>query len=461
MEFVIYYIMSPQQIWETALAELELEVSRANFNTWLRNTRVLEKRDEIMIVGVPDTFTKEWLENKYYERIITVLRGISRDVKKIHYEIKTDLFKPLPQIRERKLYTPPLQAPSPLPMELTRLNKGGLNPGYTLQNFVVGSFNELAHAATLAICKQPGKKFNPLFIYGGIGLGKTHLIQAAGNFFLESQNDFKVKYISADKFSSEYIQAVKTSTLEEFKESYAKYDTLLVDDVQFLAGKEKSQEIFFHTFNHLYQRNRQIILSSDRPARSIPMLQTRLRSRFEGGMIVDIIEPDIESRTAILYRKIEEKRTSLPQEIVECIARHVETNIRELEGVLNTVINYTELNGSISRETLATLINRLHIVTKKSTSLDRIIEVVTHFYNIDVDQLLANSRRQETAFPRQVVMFLLRKELNYSFPAIGRKLGGKDHSTIVYAYRKIEDMAKTSQDFQKELEVICDQIYNY
>lgn len=452
--------MSPQQIWETALAELELEVSRANFNTWLRNTKVLEKRDEIIIVGVPDTFTKEWLENKYYERIITVLRGISREIKKVHYEIKTDLFRPIPQIRERKPYAPPLQSPS-LPMELTRLNKGGLNPSYTLHNFVVGSFNELAHAATVAICKQPGKKFNPLFIYGGIGLGKTHLIQAAGNFFLESRPDFNVKYISADKFSSEYIQAMKTSVLEEFKESYGKYDMLLVDDVQFLAGKEKSQEIFFHTFNHLYQRNRQIILSSDRPARSIPMLQTRLRSRFEGGMIVDIIVPDIESRTAILHKKMEEKKVSLPPDIIECIARHVEANIRELEGMLNTVINYTELNGSISKEALASLINRLHIATKKTTSLDRIIEVVTRFYNIDIDQLLANSRRQETAFPRQVVMYLLRKELSYSFPAIGRKLGGKDHSTIVYAYRKIEDLIKNSQDFQKEIDVICDQIYNY
>lgn len=454
--------MTPQQIWETALGELELEVSRANFNTWLRNTRVLEKREEVLIIGVPDTFTKEWLENKYYERIITVLRGISRDIKKVHYEIKTDLFRfalRSPEKKERPL--PSLPIASPVPMELTKLNKGGLNPSYTLDNFVVGPFNELAHAATLSTCKQPGKKFNPLFIYGGIGLGKTHLIQAAGNFFLETKPDFKVKYISADKFSSEYIQSVKGSSLEDFKETYSGYDIFLVDDVQFFAGKEKSQEVFFHTFNHLYQRNRQIILSSDRPARAISMLQTRLRSRFEGGMTVDIVSPDAETRAAILYKKLEEKNISLPREIVECIAAEVETNIRELEGVLNTVINYADLNGSVSKEMLAQIINKLNILSRRTTNFDRILEVVTHFYNIDKDQLLAVSRRQEAAFPRQVVMYLLRRELNYSFPLIGRKLGGKDHSTIVYAYRKIEDLLKSSEDFQKEFNVIYDQVYNY
>ncbi|MBI3273528.1 MAG: chromosomal replication initiator protein DnaA [Candidatus Colwellbacteria bacterium] len=414
--------MTPQQIWETALGELELELSRANFNTWLRNTKVLEKRNEVMIVGVPDSFTKEWLENKYYDRIMSVLRGVARDIKKIHYEIKTDLFKPAPLAPERRRVDFSRE-PSPLPIEFSKLNKGGLNPRYLFSNFVVGSFNELAHAATLAICSHPGKKFNPVFIYGGIGLGKTHLIQAAGNYFLESKPDLKVKYIAADRFSSEYIQAVKNSSLEEFKDAYAKYDILLVDDIQFLAGKEKSQEIFFHTFNHLYQKNRQIILSSDRPARAIPMLQTRLRSRFEGGMIADIVEPDGESRAAILYKKLEEKECSLPSEIVEIIAGQVQTNIRELEGVLNTVITYVELNGAMSKDTLQGIITKLNILSKRSTSFDRIIEVVTQFYSIAKEELMRDSRRQETAFPRQVIMYLLRRELDYSFPQIGRKLG--------------------------------------
>ena len=452
--------MSPQQIWEATLGELEIELSRANFNTWLKNTKVLEKRNEIMVVGVPDSFTKEWLENKYYDKIMNVLRGVSRDIKKIRYEIKTELFKPAPQLEERKKVAPSPRSPS-LPIELSKLTKGGLNVHYLFSNFVVGSFNELAHAATLAICKNPGKKFNPLFIYGGIGLGKTHLIQAAGNYFLESRSDLNVKYISADKFSSEYIQAVKNSSLEEFKDRYTKHDVLLVDDVQFLAGKEKSQEVFFHTFNHLYQQNRQIILSSDRPARAIPMLQTRLRSRFEGGMIADIVEPDEESRMAILYKKMEEKECSLSSEIVETIARQVETNIRELEGVLNTVINYVELNGSVTKDTLQIIINKLSFLTKRTTSFDRILGVVTQFYNTERTDLLRDSRRQETVFSRQVVMYLLRKELNYSFPQIGRKLGGKDHSTIMYAYRKIDDLTNRSEDFRKELEVIQDQIYNY
>jgi len=452
--------MSPQQIWETALGELELELSRANFNTWLRNTKVLDKRQDAMIIGVPDSFTKEWLENKYYDKIITTVQGVSREIKKIHYEIKTDLFKALPHNTERHRQEVSVQTPA-TPLEFSRLNKGGLNHRYVFENFVVGSFNELAHAAALAICKNPGQKFNPLFIYGGIGLGKTHLIQAVGNFFLETRPKFQVKYIPADKFSSEYIQAVKNSSLEDFKDSYAKYDLLIIDDVQFLAGKEKSQEIFFHTFNHLYQRNRQIILSSDRPARSIPMLQARLRSRFEGGMTTDIVAPDTESRAAILYKKLEEKGSSISPEIIEMIAKEVSSNIRELEGALNTVISYMELNRSINKETIEAIISKLGSLTKRSTSFDRIIEVVTQFYNIDQDQLLIATRRKEAAFPRQVVMYFLRKELNYSFPNIGRKLGGKDHSTIMYAYKKIEDLIESSEDFRKETEVIKDQIYNF
>lgn len=452
--------MSPQQIWETALGELELELSRANFNTWLRNTKVLDKKEDIIIIGVPDSFTKEWLENKYYEKIISTVQGVSREVKKIHYEIKTDLFTAIPHISERRRPDAPSHS-IPAPLELSRLNKGGLNPRYIFDNFVVGSFNELAHAAALAVCKTPGEKFNPLFIYGGIGLGKTHLIQAVGNYLLETKPDFKVKYISADKFSSEYIQAVKNSTLEEFKDSYAKFDLLVIDDVQFLAGKEKSQEVFFHTFNHLYQRNRQIILSSDRPARAIPMLQTRLRSRFEGGMTTDIVEPDEESRAAILYKKVEEKGCAIPSYIIDMIARQVTSNIRELEGVFNTVANHIEINRSIKKEGIEAIINKLSSLTKRSTSFDRILEVVTQFYNIDQEQLLIPTRRKEAAFPRQVIMYFLRKELNYSFPDIGRKLGGKDHSTIMYAFRKIEDLIDNSEDFRKEAEVIKDQIYNF
>jgi chromosomal replication initiator protein len=452
--------MSPQQIWETALGELELELSRANFNTWLRNTKVLEKKEGIMVVGVPDSFTKEWLENKYYSKIITVLQGVSRDVKKIHYEIKTDLFKPTTSVQQRNNPNPSIKTPS-FSLELTPLNKGGFNPRYTFDNFVVGSFNELAHAAVLSACKHPGEKFNPIFIYGGIGLGKTHLIQAVGNYFLDLKPNLKTKYISADKFSSEYIQAVKNSSLEEFKDAYIKYDIFIMDDVQFFAGKEKSQEVFFHTFNHLHQKNKQIILCSDRPARAIPMLQTRIRSRFEGGMTADIVEPEQESRTAIVYKKLEEKGCTLQDDIIEMIAHQTHSNIRELEGVLNTVVTYTELNHSISKDTIKEIVSKLSVLTKKSTNFDRILDVVTQFYNIDHAQLLTQTRRKETAFPRQIVMYLLRKELNYSFPDIGRRLGGKDHSTIMYAYKKIEDLIEGSEDFRKEFGVMRDQIYNY
>lgn len=453
--------MSPQQIWETALSELELELSRANFNTWLRNTKALEKREEVMVVGVPDSFTREWLENKYYDRIITVLRGVSRDIKKIHYEVKTDLFAPALRVAKERRVVESVPPAGNSSLDLSKLQRGGLNPHYTFTNFVVGPFNELAHAAIQGICKNPGGKFNPLFIYGGIGLGKTHLIQAAGNFFSDSGARTKVKYVSADKFSSEYIQAVKSGSIEEFKDSYAKYHVLIIDDVQFLAGKEKSQEVFFHTFNHLYQQNGQIILSSDRPARAIPMLQARLRSRFEGGMTADVAEPDIESRIAILHKKLELKGASLPAEIIETIAANISSNIRELEGVLNTILNHCELTGSTSKEAVLSLIKKLQISSKRTTTFDRIMDVVTQFYNIDRDQLLVATRRKEASFPRQVVMYLLRNELNYSFPVIGRKFGGKDHSTIMYGYKKIEDLVSQSEDFKKEMDVIRDQIYNY
>lgn len=452
---------TPQELWETALGELELEVSRANFNTWLRNTKVLEKKEEIMVIGVPDSFTKEWLEKKYYDRIFTVMRGVARDVKKIQYEIKTDLFQtisspPLPP-RERAKSAPSHAWIQP---GLSKPAKGELNPRYLLSSFVVGPFNELAYAATLGILKNPGEKFNPFFLYGGIGLGKTHLIQAMGNAFLES-DEYRVKYISADRFSSEYIQSVKNGSIQEFKESYGKFNVLIIDDVQFFAGKEKSQEVFFHTFNHLYQKNHQIILSSDRPARAIPMLQARLRSRFEGGMIADITRPDLESRVAILTKKLEEKGTMLDQEIIEMMAQKIDTNIRELQGALLTVLNYCELHGALPKETAIGLLDQLSALNKKTTNFERIIEIVTQFYNIDPGLLLTASRRKETSFPRQVVMYLLRRELEYSYPTIGKKLGGKDHSTIMYACKKIENMLRDSGDLRKDMEVITDQIYNF
>ncbi len=453
--------MTPQQIWETTLGELELEVSRANFNTWLRNTKVLEKNASVMVVGVPDNFTKEWLEKKYYDRIFEVLRGIARDVKKIQYEIKTELFLTgfqVPQGKRKVVIQEHTAISQPI---LSNAQKGELNPRYLFSNFVVGPFNELGYAAGLAIAKNPGEKFNPFFVYGGIGLGKTHLIQAIGNSLLSTNESLKVKYISADRFSSEYIQSVKNGVIEDFKDSYAKFHVLIIDDVQFFAGKEKSQEIFFHTFNHLYQRNRQIILCSDRPARAIPMLQARLRSRFEGGMVADITNPGLESRIAILNKKLEEKTFSLPDAIIEIIAQKIQTNIRELEGALSTVLNYRDLHGTPTKELVAQILDKLSALNKKTTSFERIVEIVTQFYNIDPALLLTATRRKDTSFPRQVVMYLLRRELGLSFPIIGRRLGGKDHSTIMYAHNKLGELAKSSEDFRKELEVILDQIYNY
>ena len=450
--------MNTEEIWQAALNELEMEVSRANFNTWLRNTKALNKEDGLFFIAVPDSFTKEWLENKYYDKVLVILKNLSRDIHGIKYEIKTDVFK-LNNSSSAYISRPTtISAQLNFNSNSTNIIKAGLNPKYLFENFIVGPFNQLAHAAAIAVVKNPGNHFNPLFIYGAVGIGKTHLLQAIGNEILKNSPEKKVKYITSDRFLDNLITSIKTGSVDVFKENYYKTDVLIVDDVQFFTGKEKMQEIFFHTFNYLYQNNKQIVLSSDRSPAVIDDIPNRLKSRFEGGMIADINIPDFETKMAILEKKLEYKKYNLNKKIIIRVAEKVGT-IRELEGVLNTIISYLELNGLIQQSQIDEIISKLSISSKKITTFDKILKIITESYNIKDDLLLKAIRRKEVVHPRQVLIYLLRNELDYSFASIGKKLGGKDHSTIMYACKKIEGKYRDSMEFKKELDIIRDKIY--
>ena len=450
--------MNIEEIWQAALSELEVEVSRANFNTWLRNTKALNKEDGLFFIAVPDSFTKEWLENKYYDKVLVILKNLSRDIHGIKYEIKTDVFK------LNNISSAHINRSTPLSVQLNfnsnsnNIIRAGLNSKYLFENFIVGPFNQLAHAAATAVVKNPGRHFNPLFIYGTVGIGKTHLMQAIGNEIIKNSKEKKVKYITSDRFLDNLITSIKTGSVDMFKENYYKTDVLIIDDVQFFTGKEKMQEIFFHTFNYLYQNNKQIILSSDRSPAVIDNIPNRLKSRFEGGMIADINMPDFETKMAILEKKLEYKKYNLNKKIIIRVAEKVGT-IRELEGVLNTIISYLELNGLIQQSQVDEIISKLSISSKKITTFDKILKIITDSYNIKEDLLLKAIRIKEVVHPRQVLIYLLRNELDYSFSSIGKKLGGKDHSTIMYACKKIEEKYRDSMDFKRELDIIKDKIY--
>lgn len=455
--------MTNQELWQTVLGEIELNISKANFITWFKQTTILEKRENQVIVGVPNGFSKEWLQNKYHKLILKSLRNILTDVKEIQFSIYNPnkvFIAPTPIIDEQKAIK--IINDDQLGFQEFEVNKEtNLNPRYTFDSFVVGSFNELARAAAHAIVKSPGTIYNPLFIYGGVGLGKTHLLQAIGNEVAKKHKNKKVKYTSTDKFTSELVDALYNGQIDEFKNKYQKIDVLIIDDIQFLTGKEKTQEEFFHIFNILYQKNKQIILSSDRPPKAIATLEERLRSRFEGGMIADISFPDLETRTAILKTKAKEKKIDLPDEIINFLAVNIQKNIRELEGALNKIIALTKLyNGTVpSVDQIEKTLSAVITAPRKTISYKSVINIVAEFYDIQVDELLNKSRRKDVVFPRQVAMYLMREELNNSFPFIGEKLGGRDHTTVMYACDKMSKEIIKNQNTKQELDSIRERLY--
>lgn len=458
--------MTNHELWQAVLAELELNISKANFITWFKNTGVISFQEGCAALCVPNAFTRAWLEKKYHQTIVRSLERVSgKPIKKLEYHIDSPKQIVEQTIEQQAPVALPVFAPEPTAVraEITATNQGfALNPKYTFENFVVGKSSELVFAAAQAVCQRPGTAYNPLFIYGGVGLGKTHLLQAVGNELRRQNPNLSIMYVSAERFSNDFINSIRERLTREFQARYRQIDLLLIDDIQFIAGKEGTQESFFHTFNELHQQNKQVVFTSDRPPKAIPALEDRLRSRFEWGMIADISAPDFETRVAILARKCAEKNFPLTEKTLQLVAATVQSNIRELEGALNKIMVYHQLKSAIpTQESVKALLsgwgggggNRQAITPKQ------LLDAVGQFYNLSSEDLLSKNREKRVALPRQIIMFLMRVELKMSYPAIGDELGGRDHTTAMHAYEKIFHGIEDDLKLKQEIELLRQRLY--
>ena len=417
--------MNTKDAWETVLGEIELQISRPNFLTWLKQSQLLKKdeKDGVALVGLPNNFAREWVKNRYHKLILRSLRNIDGTIKSIDYIVintQTQTINKLSRKGRQKSSEALQTKPQSSLMELSVDPKTNLNPRYTLNSFVVGQSNELAHAAVQAITQHVGRKYNPLFVYGKVGLGKTHLIQAAGNEIMKVyQGKINVLYVTSEKFINDVVWAIRNKRMDDTKKKYRNIDVLVIDDIQFIGGKPATEQEFFHTFNALYEQNKQIILSSDRPPAAIPTLEERLRSRFEGGMVADISYPDYETRLVILKNKVQINEWSVEDKIIETLAAKVQKNIRELEGVLNKVVFYQEFkNEKIDVKKLEKIISETTRASSKNITTNEIVKTVADFFELSVSDLAKRSRKKEVVEPRQVCMYLLRDVLKLSYPYI-------------------------------------------
>lgn len=456
--------MTNEELWQAALSEIELSISKANFITWFKGTRIISNVDGKIVISVPNGFTKEWLENKYNTYILRALRNLQGDIKTVSCLIDTP--KEETFVRREQTMDAIVAPPKTGNKKLNALSgdidmENNLNPKYTFENFVVGGNNELARAACFSVSQNLGKIYNPLFIYGGVGLGKTHLIQSIGNEILKQNPSFKVKYITSERFTNNLINALQNQTIKAFKEYYQKIDILIIDDIQFISGKEKTQEEFFHIFNYLYQLDKQIVLSSDRSPKAIQILEERLRSRFEGGMTADVSKPDLETRIAILRKKALNEGLSIDKKALDFIAANIKDNIRELEGALNRIIVASQLTEQeITTDFAADQLSELIASgKKKGVTCKQILKIVSSFYDVSFDDLVLKNRKQELVRPRQVAMYLLRSELDFSYPGIGEKLGGRDHTTAMHAFEKISKLLEKDAKLLDEINTLKEQLY--
>lgn len=468
--------MNNIELWQAALGEIELSISKANFSTWFKNTTILSRENGKVVIGVPNGFAKEWLENKYNTYIFRALRNFQEDIKEISCVIynsdqvsQNNEVKKVDSIAQgaiaaKSVENPYAYVPQPVasqPFNIQKAHENNINHRYTFENFIIGENNELARAACFAVSQNLGKVYNPLFIYGGVGLGKTHLLQSIGNEVLEKDPNKKIKYITSERFANELIDSIRNQTVNDFKATYSAIDLLIIDDVQFLAGKEKTQIEFFHIFNALYQINKQIVISSDRPPKAIATLEDRLRSRFEGGMIADIGQPDLETRMAILKTKAAEKNFYLDEEALRFIAENVKNNIRELEGALNRIVAACEFNNKLPtlkfvQQTLSEIISA---GKKKGVQLQNVIEAVSKYFNIPIKELVEKGRKKEVAYARQIAMYIMRAEMDASYPGIGNQFGGRDHTTAMHAYEKIKKDLETNEKVREDLIILKEKIY--
>uniref|UniRef100_A0A7C4TPV4 Chromosomal replication initiator protein DnaA n=1 Tax=candidate division WWE3 bacterium TaxID=2053526 RepID=A0A7C4TPV4_UNCKA len=443
--------MDKTSAWQAVLGELEVGLSRANFTTWFKNTYLLDVDGGNVVISVPNIFTKEWLENKYHKQISEALRKVIPDVKNVSYQVGGNA----PIKEEVVVETTEI----PTTEEVLPENFGDLNPKYKFDTFVAGDNSKLAFAAAQAVAKTPGEVYNPLFIYGGVGLGKTHIMQAIGNEILKNNPRKKIEYVSSEKFTSDFIASLNKQS-SNFKDKYRNIDLLLIDDMQFLAGKEQTQVEFFHTFNALHQAGKQIVIASDRPPKAIPTLEDRLRSRFEWGLIVDIQPPDLETRIAILQRKAQGRGVDMPLESLDYVARQIPNNIRELEGALNRIFAYCELNNS--KPDLPTVTNIMGGLLagskRRGVTAKQILEKTADFYDIGVEEITGSKRDKEIVVPRQIAMYIMREELHLSYPKIAVEVGKKDHTTIMHGVEKIEKEIDSNEQLRQEINLIRERL---
>ncbi len=458
--------MNPKDVWQTVLGDIELQISRPNFLTWLKNSQFLGKddREGVALVGLPNNFAKEWVKSRYHKIILGSLRNLDGSIKNIDYVVvnqnNPNPAASAPNKRPRS-DAQEVVAPQAELIELKTDPKTNLNPRYDFKTFIVGSSNELAYAAAQAVVRNVGKKYNPLFFYGGVGLGKTHIIQATGNEILNTyKNQVAVLYVSSEKFINDVVWAVRNKRMDDVKKKYRDIDVLIVDDIQFIGGKTATEQEFFYTFNTLYENNKQIIISSDRPPSAIPTLEERLRSRFEGGMIIDIGYPDYEMRLAILKTKSKGMGVVVEDKVMEQIAARVQKNIRELEGVLNKVAFYSQYKkGGLDGKKLDEIINEAVQVTPKNITPNDIVKTVAEFFEVPVGDMTQRSRKQEVVEPRQISMYLMREILKMSYPHIGDRLGKRDHTTAIHACDKITREVSQNPGLNQKILLIKERLY--
>ncbi len=425
--------MNVEQAWQSVLGQLQIEMPRASFDTWVRDTRPVKYENGVLTISVRNAYARDWLESRLANTVSRLLIGIMDSNVSVNFTVSQNTDEEMSQLVE-SIERHGDESSVPLERNLT------LNPRYTFENYVVGSGNRLAHAACLAVAEKPARAYNPLFLYGGVGLGKTHLLHAIGNAC--HARGLRVLYVSSEEFTNDMINAIRTHTTQAFRDKYRSIDVLLVDDIQFIAGKESTQEEFFHTFNTLHGQDKQIIISSDRPPKSLVTLEERLRSRFEWGLTADIQPPDLETRLAILRHKAERIGRYVPDEILETIARRVQSNIRELEGALNRILAFADLSGSSLTPNLVDVALSDLLPQRGDLEPQKVVNLVAHYFNLSAEKLLGRDRSRDVALPRQIAMYLLREEANVSLPQIGEVLGGRDHTTVMYAIEKISKEIK-------------------
>jgi chromosomal replication initiator protein len=441
--------MKAEQAWQAAIGQLQLEMPKPVFDTWVSEAELIAYEDGEFIIGVPNAYARDWLDNRLSSTVTRLLTGIMNRAVCVRFAVWQSGYT-----FDVSQTTAPAE---PVLGEADPVNNLTLNSRYSFDNFVVGASNRLAHAASLAVSENPAKAYNPLFLYGGVGLGKTHLLHAIGNAC--AQRGLQILYVSSEEFTNDLINAIRSHATQGFRDKYRRIDVLLIDDIQFIAGKESTQEEFFHTFNTLHGQDKQIVISSDRPPKALNTLEERLRSRFEWGLTADIQPPDLETRLAILRSKAERAGKKPPNDILEAIARRVQSNIRELEGALTRVVAFADLSGlpmtpQLVETALADLLPR-----RTEVEPNQVVRTVAEAFGVSMDRMLSRERSREVALPRQIAMYLLREEANISLPQIGETLGGRDHTTVMYGCDKVSDLLERDGRLRRQVIEIKEHLY--